>query len=708
MIETVENKSNIENEMLNVKNFYVNFETYDGIVHALDDINFTLKNNEVLGILGESGSGKTTLATAIMGLLPENAGVKGSITLNGKTYLRENDFNSGKKLNRKQLKILDQNLRNIRWKDISIVFQGAMNSFNPVYTIGKQIREVYKLHTDLSDNEIEEKLLKTIRYAGLNKMVINAHPHELSGGMKQRAVIAMALALDPEIVIADEPTTGLDVITQAEIINQLKALKKQGKIKSMIIISHDIGVISQLADHIMVLYAGKIMEYGTSRDIYLNSQNPYTVELLKSYPSIKNAKKHVEGIPGTLPDPINIPEGCIFYERCIYHDAICKQKEPDITYINNEHYSRCYFASKLTEKERVNTDIDGEPIIGTEKKVETKDLVTYFDLKKSMAGSLFSNKERVVRAVDDINIEINRGEILGIVGESGSGKTTLARTIIGLIKPTAGEIIYNFENTNININKIKQRSKEYSVFRKNTQMIFQDPYDALNPKMTVYDIVAEPIIAHRSTNNPGEMLNMVKSTLKEVNLTPPENYLERFPHELSGGERQRVATARALVLNSELIVADEPTSMLDVSLRAGFMNLIKNLRNKNNLSILYISHDIASVYYLSDKIFVMYLGVGVEYGDSKDIVNNPLHPYTKALIKAVPSPTPDWNPGNIDIIGEIGNSINVPKGCRFYDRCIYKQGKCKNEKPPVQKTGTHWYLCHFTQDELDNIKQYMK
>ncbi len=709
MIETENiDIGNLNKPLLKIDDLSVTFKTFEGMVHALTNINLTLSEGETLGILGESGSGKSTMAMAIMSLLSANAIINGGITFKDDKYI----YSENKKINRKSKKILDDKLRNMRWKNISMVFQGAMNSFNPVYTIRKQLAEVFKIHTDYTDNEIDKHLVETIKLAGLNPSVLSSYPHELSGGMKQRAVIAMALALKPDIVIADEPTTGLDVITQAEIISQLKKLKKENKIKSMIIISHDIGVVSQLADHIAVLYAGKIMEYGTSQDIYLNSKNPYSVELLKSYPSIINGKKHVTGIPGTLPDPINLTSGCRFHERCYFAKEQCKQNEPELMKVGKEHYSACFFADSL-EPSKLNPQEENERYnIQDEKIIETKELTKYFDLKAGNAGMLFSRKHRFVRAVDHVNIYLRKGEILGIVGESGSGKTTFGRTLIKLYDATSGNIYYYLDKGVIDITKISRKDKsveeEYREFKRNIQMIFQDPYDSLNPKMTVFDIVSEPIIAHKATNNPLEMADMVREVLKKVNLNPPDNYLYRFPHELSGGERQRVATARALVLKTKFIVADEPTSMLDVSLRAGFMNMLNNIREKEQLSVVYISHDIASVYYLSDRIAVMYLGVMVEYGNADEIIQRPLHPYTKALIKAVPLPTPDWDPGNIEIIGEIGNAINVEKGCRFYSRCIYHQGICKNTPPPVKDVNGHSYVCHFTQDELMGIKNGVK
>ncbi|MCL4420643.1 MAG: ABC transporter ATP-binding protein [Candidatus Thermoplasmatota archaeon] len=699
MIEVVENDYVRNEDILEIEDLSVHFKTFNGEVKALRNINLKLKEGEILGILGESGSGKSTLALAIMSILPQNARVMGSVSLYGDKYVTET-----RKTKWKERKLLDAKLRDMRWKDISMIFQGAMNSFNPVYTIGKQIGEVYRIHTDLSDKEIETKVIETLKISGLTPQVAKSYPHELSGGMKQRAVIAMALALNPSIVIADEPTTGLDVITQAEIIGQLKKLKTSGKIKSMIIISHDIGVVSQLADHIAVFYAGSIMEYGESRDIYLKSHNPYTIELLKSYPSLAHAKSHVEGIPGRLPDPINLPPGCKFADRCYMAQEICRTSDPPQVYISNEHYSFCHFAKKIVsnpvEKKKhalfANTSLDI---------IKTSDLVKYFYLKTNIFSEIYSRRRDKVHAVDHVSFEIRRGEILGLVGESGSGKSTLARLLIGILKPTSGDLIYYFnENSYSHINKLKPKHKDYREFRKNTQMIFQDPYDSLNPKQTVFSIVSEPIIGHRTTKDYSEMASMVKEALAKADLTPPENYIDRYPYELSGGERQRVGIARAIVLKSNFIIADEPTSMLDVSLRASFMNRLNDIRLKDKMTIVYISHDIASVYYLSDRIMVMYLGEIVEMGNADDIINNPLHPYTKALVKSVPTPTPDWDPGKIDIIGEIGSSLNVPKGCRFYPRCVFHKDICQSNDPPIRDAQNHWYRCHFTQDELNEIK----
>ncbi|WP_337860635.1 ABC transporter ATP-binding protein [Ferroplasma sp.] len=696
MIESNETlDKNSGKDLLTIDNLSVSFDTYAGTVKAVRNVNLKLQEGRSLGILGESGSGKSTIAYAIMSLLPHNAVINGSISLYDNNYL-----NGKTKKSRKSSKILSQKLRNIRWKDISMIFQGAMNSFNPVYTIGKQIAEVFKIHTNLNKNEINKKVIELLKITGLSPEIRNSYPHELSGGMKQRAIISMALALNPKIIIADEPTTGLDVITQAEIISALKKLKSDGIIKSIIIISHDIGVVSQLADDIAVLYAGSIMEYGSAKDIYKNSHNPYTIELLKSYPNLKNAKHHVEGIPGRLPSPINLPEGCKFAERCYMKESICTTKEPEKIYINDRHYSACFYAQNIKENKRAIKETNNYAS-STENIIEANNTTMHFDLRGSFIGNIYNSEKKVVHAVTNLTFNIKKGEIVGLVGESGSGKSTLAKILIGILKPTSGEVKFYFDNEDyVDISKIKRKNKDYKKFRGKTQMIFQDPFDSLNPKMRVINIVSEPIIGNKTTDDIMETQNMAKSAMENSELSPAESYQYRFPYELSGGERQRVGIARAISIDPSFIIADEPTSMLDVSLRASFMNKLKDLREKENLTIMYISHDIASVYYMADRIIVMYLGNIMEIGKASDIIKNPWHPYTRALIKAVPSPDPSWDPGNIGIIGEIGNSIDVPKGCRFYYRCIYREDKCKDEEPPVKGDEYHSYKCHFTQDEL--------
>ncbi len=734
-VKTEERMPAVGEILLQVNNLSVTFDTYEGNVHALDGITLSLKRGETLGILGESGSGKSTLASAMISLTPENGHVDGTIEFEGSTIASRDITGAATvRMKRKQLKMLSEKLRALRWKGISIVFQGSMNAFNPVYTIERQIAEIYKLHTDLSDEDIRKKVVETVRRAGLNPAILKSYPHELSGGMKQRAVIAMALALNPTLVIADEPTTGLDVITQAKIISELKKLREKD-IDSMIIISHDVGVVSQLADKVAVLYAGKLMEFGRIEDIYMNSANPYTRALLDSYPSIAKARSVMRGIPGSPPDQLHVAPGCRFASRCLFKQDICTREDPPFANVGEGHMSLCHFAADFASGKLREPPIEKDQVETLRKSLTGKEetllniqkLTKFFHLRGTMFGSVFSREQSktIVRAVEGVEAEIKQGEIFAVVGESGSGKTTLGKTLLRLLEPTSGSMMYRLEVDDekgkadteaeglppgnrviqLNVSEVNEKDSLYRSFRRDTQLIFQDPYDSLDPKMTVMDIVAEPVIAYRATRSPDEMVEMVKEALRTVRLNPPETFLERYPHELSGGERQRVAAARALVLKPRFLVADEPISMLDVSLRAGFMNLLLRLRNEEGITIFYITHDIASARYLADRIVVMYLGVAVELGESEAIIREPLHPYTKALIQAVPLPTPTWNPGSLEIYGEIGSAAFVHRGCRFVDRCPYRQAKCVDNQPPRRESGGRWYLCHYSQSDLAAIKQ---
>lgn len=739
-------KDSWKGPLVSFKNFGVEFKTFDGTLTALEEVNLEISRGETVGVIGESGCGKTTLATAIMGLVADNGMVTGEVKLKGEVIADPKKSGANyKKLKRKERKILYEKLINMRWKDASMVFQGSMNAFNPAYTIERQIGEVFKIHTNLNDQEIKKRTIEVLEEAGLNKSVMKSFPHELSGGMKQRAVLAMALALSPSVMIADEPTTGLDVVIQAKIIQELKRIRDEFKL-AMVVVSHDIGVVSQLAERVMVLYAGRVMEVGNTWDIYQKPLNPYTLALMRSYPSLEKAHRRMEGIPGATPPPYAERKGCLFAERCTFADQRCVEEKPELREIEPGRFSRCHYAEKLKglgtesgeEGELLPTPaINEEDVI-----VNIENVKEYFNLRTSAGGSLFSRElgSMYVRAVDDLSIALRKGEIFGVIGESGSGKTTLGRVVIKLLDATSGSVTYYhhtpngsksesmsiesggngkmLENTShrgksgrrvpsvIEITASKEKDESIRAFRRFSQLIFQDPYDSIDPKMSVYDVVNEPLIAHKITKDPLESRDLIAGALSTVHLRPPENFFERFSHELSGGERQRVTAARALVLRPEFIIMDEPISMLDVSLRAGFMNLILEMRKELGISVLYITHDLASARYVCDRLLVLYLGVGMESGNTEDVVANPAHPYTKALLKAVPKPSPDWDPESVEIIGEIGNAINVPKGCRFFSRCIYAQEICKDNPPPKKDLGKdHWYLCHFSQEDLKKIHE---
>lgn len=747
-VSTLRTQKTSGKTMVKVDNLSVKFKTNDGDIQALSGISFNLEEGEILGIIGESGSGKSTLASALMSLLPDNASVDGEVIYLKRSPdgIQEEEIitsadTSGKayfKLRRSAKKVLDVRLTTLRWKSIAMVFQGAMNSLNPVYTVRRQIKEVFDIHEpDMSMEEVNARINEASKVSGFNTRFLDSYPHQLSGGMKQRAVIAMALALNPELIIADEPTTGLDVITQAKIIKEMKKLRDNGLIKSMVIISHDVGVVSQLADRVAVLYAGKIMEFGTATEAFKNSSNPYTVALLSSYPSIRSTRTLVTGIPGSVPDLLNLPKACYFASRCFYVKDDCLKQIPSYVESSPGHVSLCLhtneFVSDMSNgliKTSTETMQDAKDYSSNAYNViESIELTKYFELSASASGGLFGlGKKRFVRAVDHIDLSIKKGQIIGVVGESGSGKTTLGRTILLTIRPTSGKIFYTYqvngEVKKLDVSALHEKSAQFRAYRKATQLIFQDPYDSINPKMTVLDTVAEPILSSyrshsfadleeldktqgnegvkrkKSSHSQPDILQEVSRALEIANLTPASNYINRFPHELSGGERQRVSIARALIQRPDFLLADEPISMLDVSIRANVMNLLIRLRNEYGMSIMYISHDIASARYVSDYVIVMYLGVAVEYGPVEELIKIPFHPYTKALIKAVPSPDPAWIEQDLKIIGEVGNSVDVHPGCRFYDRCVFRKDICKDTPPPVRQAADRMYLCHFDQDEL--------
>lgn len=845
MITEVESK-----RLLSFEDFSVSFRTIDGKVKALDNINLVLEKGSILGIIGESGSGKTTIAMSTLHLLPDNAEVSGNIIYQDKMIYDQED-ESIMKVSRKSRKLLDQRLIDIRWKEIAMVFQGAMNAFNPVKTIRNQIEEVFNVHStfkDLSvfneqdyvdvdllkrrahqefvrlnekmlsdttqlseeaiyehmlennkeDNSDEEllkkkaheefvrqreeisaklpqltedeiyrqmfddnmeiyrngsprlkrKLLQSNRIekisqiSNFNTAFLDSYPHELSGGMKQRGILTMALALFPRILVADEPTTGLDAISQAKIIKELKNLKLNKTVDAMIVISHDVGVVAQLADKVSVMYAGRLMEYGTPDEVFNSPVNPYTYALVNSYPSLSKEKKLVEGISGHVPSLLDLPKGCYFANRCFMAEEICFNTEPPLKTLSGDRLTKCHFdnvdpgrvvhsplAESLGQMDYLET---GGPLIAA------NELSKYFSVNTGFLTSLFGGSAKVlVHAVDRVSLTLNRGSIVGLVGESGSGKSTLGRVMVKSIESSDGDLYFSFPDQKINekytnhrgniedgnydspqylnqmadVDLLPKSGQDYYAFRRESQLIFQDPYDSLNPKRTVFDSLSQAI-RMRIKNTVGDpssldqkslsrdMEQLSKEALETCDLIPAETYLDRYPHELSGGERQRVCIARAISIDPSFLVADEPVSMLDVSIRANILNLLKKLRKEKNMSILYISHDIASARYISDYIVVMYLGQIVEFGTSEEVIRNPLHPYTKALILSVPDIDPKWILREFNIFGEIGNAINPGNKCRFYERCVYRKDICNQEEPHNIKVENRYYKCHFTQDQL--------
>lgn len=673
--------------LLRIEDLKIYYRTRSGVVQAVNGVSFDLEEGMTMGIVGESGCGKTTTAKAIMRLLPRNGWVEeGKIYFNGKNLF----------------KVSSREMNSIRWQEISMIPQSSMNALDPVYTIEEQIEEAFKTHVNLEKKEIKKRIENLLGLVGLKVERAKDYPHQFSGGMLQRAIIAMSLALNPKLIIADEPTTALDVITQDTILHEISELKKKINV-AMIICSHDISVIAETCNHIAVMYAGRIVEYGKTENVFKNPYNPYTLGLKNAFPSIRGELRKLISIPGYPPNLINPPSGCLFANRCPFVHEICRDEIPLLHEIEEGHFSACHRVKEIEEirilADKVETWERDEKFysfmeFGEEKKSETpiievKELKKYFPLRKSFLSTLFGKDgQDYLKAVDGIRFNIFKSEILGLAGESGSGKTSVGKTIVGLYEPSHGIVSFLGEEI-----KLFGREKRKELSR-NAQMIFQNPYESLNPRQTVLEAVREGLKIH-NIGSKKDKEDIVKEILIKVKLIPPEDFFERYPHQLSGGQRQRVAIARALVISPKLLVADEPVTMLDVSIRAGILNLLRDLTNEMGLASLFISHDLSVIRYICDRIAIMYLGKIVEIGETKDVIDSPHHPYTGLLLSAVPVPDPGIKRKRVRIKGEIPSPVNLPPGCRFAQRCYRAKDICYSMEPDETHTkGGHSFWCH--------------
>lgn len=576
-------------KLLEVKNLCVNFGTYGGEVKAVRGVTFDLHKGETLAIVGESGSGKSVACKTIMRILSSNGYIKdGQILFDGKDLT----------------KISEKDMEKVRGKDIAMIFQDPMTSLNPTMTIGKQIMEPIIKHQGFSKEDARKRAIELIELVGISdaEKRFKQYPHQFSGGMRQRIVIAISLACNPKVLIADEPTTALDVTIQAQILELIKDLQEKTGV-AVIFITHDLGVVANMADRVSVMYAGKIIEYGTSDDIFYDPKHPYTWGLLGSMPTLDIGDNDLYNIPGTPPDLMDPPKGDAFALRSAYAMKIDHLAEPPMFKVSDTHYAATWLLHPLAPK------IERPVNVG---------------------------RKSVVKAVDDVSFHIYEGETFGLVGESGSGKSTTGRTIIRLYDPTGGEVI--FDDKVISNKKLPKDDKVY--VNKHMQMIFQDPMACLNPRMTVMDIIAEGLDIHGLCKSKEERTQRVYELLRTVGLN--EQHANRYPHEFSGGQRQRIGIARALAVEPKFIIADEPISALDVSIQAQVVNLLRKLQKENGLTYLFIAHDLSMVKYISDRIGVMHKGKLVELASSDDLYENPLHPYTKSLLSAIPLPDPDY------------------------------------------------------------------
>ena len=668
--------------LLEITDLEVEYGTQNGSIHAVNGVSFTVDEGVNYGLAGESGSGKSTAAEAVLGLLPGNGSVTG-----GEVRYKGRDL----------LSLSEQERRDVLWEEIAYIPQSAMDALDPVMTTGAQIRQAIQKHRNVSKTNARERVRELFDLVGLDPNRIDDYPHEFSGGMRQRVTIAMALALEPDLIIADEPTTGLDVIVQDKIIETILDIQERVD-SSLLLITHEIGVIAETCDELSILYGGKVMEQGSTGNVLINPTNPYTMGLKNSFPEIESGTEDAVSIPGSPPNLTTPPTGCAFVDRCPFADETCEASHPDFVELPNRNQrSACHHVDRAAQirRDARRPETWGVETATDETRAERDVILSVSDLEKHYAQSqtlvdkFRGNEPPTVRAVDGVSFSVSRSEILGIAGESGCGKSTLGETVALLEEPTGGEILFDGKSAE------EYQNGEMKRFREKAQIVFQDPFDSLNPRMTVWKLVSEPLTIH--DRNPADRESVVCETLERVGLTPPSKFLEQYPHELSGGQRQRVAIARALVLDPDFLVCDEPASMLDVSLKVNLLNLLRSLADEEDIGIIYISHDLASLAQVSDQLAIMYLGRIVEIGETERIVDNPLHPYTERLLSATPEKDPSVERDRVTLDGEPPNPIDLPSGCVFAPRCPKARDECRTADPDLDATGDddHAAACFF-------------
>jgi peptide/nickel transport system ATP-binding protein len=641
--------------LLDVRDLAVTYRSGKEAVRAVRGVSFTLEAGQTLGMAGESGCGKTTVALSLLRLLPANATLGGQILFKGSDVIT----------------LGWQKLRAVRWAEASVVFQGAMSALNPVRTVGEQICEPILLHEKASRREAEARAAELLDSVGVPSRRKASYPHELSGGQRQRVMIAMALACRPDLIIADEPTTALDVIVQAQILTLLTGLVAERRI-SMIVISHDLSVLGQTCDRLAIMYAGRLVEAGPSQRVLSDPRHPYTRILSRAFPRTGDPASRLApaGLPGEPPDLTGDLAGCPFAPRCPEVMPECVTTDVELWPAGPARESACI---KVLGQDGGDAG-DGaagaapaEVAVGPATAGEHERAV-HLDLVPEAETVLEARNLRVVfparrgrgpaRAVDDVNLALGRGEILALIGESGCGKSTLARALVGLVRPAGGEVRYDGA-------PLRYSSGALREHRRHVQLVLQDPAGALNPRQNVFDAVAEGPRLHGMRTG---LTSRVNQALTQAGLRPPEQFIARYPHELSGGQQQRVVIAGALALGPSVIVADEPVSSLDASVRGEILKLILSLRDQLSLAALIVSHDLGVAWNIADRVAVMYLGRIVEAGPVSEILLRPRHPYTQALVSVLPGDHAGGGPPHT-LSGEPPDPTAIPPGCRFHPRC---------------------------------------
>jgi peptide/nickel transport system ATP-binding protein len=676
--------------MFEIEGLHIDYTTEFGVLHAVRDVSLTIREHESFGLVGESGSGKSTLAMGAIRYLASNGRVTaGSVRLDGIDLLS---------LSAKELRAL--------WGSrIGVVYQSPLSALNPSIVIGKQLAEVARQHLGMDRAAAFARVGEMLTKVAMPdpEAVMKRYPHQLSGGMLQRCVIAMALMTNPSLLIMDEPTTALDVTTQAVVLDLVADLKREFE-SAILYITHDLGVITKICDRVGVMYAGEFMEQAGLRRLFQRPLHPYTLDLLGCVPHFDPTpqKRSLVTIPGSIPRVDELPAGCIFAPRCSFVEEACTTARPPLVPVADAHLSACRrwqvvpppaeYLREATKTVRV-AEATGAGA-GADTLVSTQDLEVYF---KAAGGIVPGRPARHIRAVDGVDLEVRVGQTLGVVGESGSGKTTVARAIIGLT-PATGGVISLHDKSLPRSTKSRPRATLRAI-----QMVFQNPDASLNPTRNVGAAIMRPLSLLSGLSRP-EAKERALELLRAVSL--PESYFDRLPYELSGGEKQRVAIARAFAADPELILCDEPISSLDVSVQGSLMNLLMKLQVDKKTSFIFISHDLSAVQHLSDAIAVVYLGHVMEIGDATRVLTPPFHPYTEALLSAVPLADPDAQQLPIRLSGSVPSAMQVPSGCRFHPRCPrYLGDLCRDHEPPWREgEGDHRVYCHIPLDELRQLQ----
>jgi peptide/nickel transport system ATP-binding protein len=678
--------------LLSVRNLSTHFFADEGTIHAVSGVSFDIAPGQVVGLVGETGCGKSVVARSILRIVERPGRVVG-----GEILLRQGD----QWQDLVPLEPYGRELRRIRGGEIGLVFQDPMASFSPVHTIGSQLLEAVRLHDTIDRREAVRRAIELLEMVGVPhpEKQMSAYAWQLSGGQRQRVMIAMALAGRPRLLIADEPTTALDVITQGHVLNLIRDLQERTGL-AILLITHDLGVVAQMAEEVVVMYLGRMVEKGPVEQIFHAPRHPYTRALLRSVPSPQApARERLNAIAGSVPHPLNRPNGCAFHTRCGYAiPGICAETAPPSREAGAAHTVECHLDDHQADATPVELGIPDvvDPAVnglGRSLREKARPLLEVTELDKGfpVRGGVLNRVVGKLRAVDKVSFDLFEGETLALVGESGSGKTTTSRCIMRSHDPDSGSIRFRTED-DVTIDLAALGRKEIRPLRSQLQMIFQDPYSALNPRMTVFDIINEPLLLN---GNGGREENVARVTelMELVGLRP--EYMRRYPHAFSGGQRQRIGIARALALNPRLIVADEPVSALDVSVQAQILNLLLDLQERMGLTYLFVSHNLGVVGHISDRIAVMYAGQIVELGSRDAVLTSPRHPYTAALLAAVPKPDPRLRERPRLPRGGVVNLADPPSGCYFHPRCAFAVDRCKAEAPRLEAVASgHAVRCH--------------